>query len=77
MGEGQPAVYSDAAYGTGKLLELLEGGGIGNGIKCQPPPAVKGCSPEDRFTIDLGSKTATCPAAVTVSTQRPRSCRAV
>jgi hypothetical protein len=64
--EDQPAVYGDAAYGSGELLELLAGGGIGNGIKCQPPPAVKGCFPKDHFTIDLGSKTVTCPAAVTV-----------
>ena len=41
-GQGQPAVYGDAAYGSGELLERLDGAGIYNGIKCQPPPAVKG-----------------------------------
>jgi IS5 family transposase len=65
-GEGQPAVYGDAAYGSGELIERLDGAGVYNGIKCQPPAAVKGCYPKDRFTIDLGSKTVTCPAGVTV-----------
>jgi hypothetical protein len=65
-GEDQPAVYGDAACGSGELLERLDGAGIYNGIKCQPPAAVKGCFPKDRFTIDLDSKTVTCPAGVTV-----------
>ena len=65
-GEGLPAVYGDAAYGSGELLERLDGAGIYNGIKCQPPAAVKGCFPKDRFTIDLDGKTVTCPAGVTV-----------
>jgi hypothetical protein len=65
-GEGQPAVYGDAAYGSGELIEQLDGAGVYNGIKCQPPAAVKGCFPKDRFTIDLGSETVTCPAGVTV-----------
>ena len=60
--DGQPAVYGDAAYGSGELLERLDGAGIYNGIKCQPPAAVKGCFPKDRFTIDLDGKTVTCPA---------------
>ncbi len=65
-GEGAPAVYGDAAYGSGELLERLDGAGIYNGIKCQPPAAVKGHFPKDRFTIDLDGKTVTCPAGVTV-----------
>ena len=65
-GEGQPAVYGDAAYGSGELLAQLDGAGIYNGIKCQPPAAVKGHFPKDRFTIDLDGKTVTCPAGVTV-----------
>jgi Transposase DDE domain/Transposase domain (DUF772) len=63
---GQPAVYGDAAYGSGELIGLLEEAGIVNGIKCQPPPAIKGHFPKDRFTIDLDGKTVTCPAGVTV-----------
>jgi hypothetical protein len=65
-GEGRPAVYGDAAYGSGELLERLDGAGIYNGIKCQPPAAVKDHFPKDRFTIDLDGKTVTCPAGVTV-----------
>jgi hypothetical protein len=65
-GDVQPAVYGDAAYGSGELLGRLDGAGIYNGIKCQPPAAVKGCFPKDRFAIDLGSMTVTCPAGVTV-----------
>ena len=65
-GDGQPAVYGDAAYGSGELLGRLDGAGIYNGIKCQPPAAVKGCFPKDRFDIDLAGKTVTCPAGVTV-----------
>jgi hypothetical protein len=66
VGESQPAVYGDAAYGSGELIGRLDGAGIYNGIKCQPPAAVKGCFPKDRFTIDLDGKTVTCPAGVTV-----------
>jgi len=65
-GEGQPAVYGAAAYGSGELIGRLDGAGVYNGIKCQPPPAVKGCFPKDRFAIDLDGKTVTCPAGVTV-----------
>jgi hypothetical protein len=65
-GEGPPAVYGDAAYGSGELIERLDDASIYNGIKCQPPAAVKGCFPKDRFTIDLDAKTVTCPAGVTV-----------
>jgi Transposase DDE domain/Transposase domain (DUF772) len=65
-GEDPPAVYGDAAYGSGELIERLDDASVSNGIKCQPPAAVKGCFPKDRFTIDLDSKTVTCPAGVTV-----------
>jgi hypothetical protein len=65
-GQGQPAVYGDAAYGSGELIGRLDDAGIYNGVKCQPPAAVTGCFPKDRFTIDLDAKTVTCPAGVTV-----------
>jgi hypothetical protein len=65
-GGEQRAVYGDAAYGSGELLGQLDGAGIRNGIKCQPPTTVKGCFPKDRFAIDLDSRTVTCPAGVTV-----------
>jgi hypothetical protein len=64
--ENQPSVYGDAAYGSGELIGALDNAGIYNGIKCQPPAAVKGCFPKDRFAIDLDGKTVTCPAGVTV-----------
>jgi DDE family transposase/transposase-like protein DUF772 len=65
-GPGQAAVYGDAAYGSGELLERVEDAGIYNGIKVQPPAAVTGHFPKDRFAIDLDAKTVTCPAGVTV-----------
>jgi IS5 family transposase len=65
-GEDPPAVYGDAAYGSGELIERLDDASVSNGIKCQPSAAVKGCVAKDRFTIDLDSKTVTCPAGVTV-----------
>ncbi len=64
-GDGQPAVYGDAAYGSGELIGRLDDAGIYNGIKCQPPAAIKGHFPKDRFTIDLDAKTVTCPADIT------------
>ena len=64
-GDSQPAVYGDAAYGSGELIGQLDDAGIGNGIKCQPPAAVTGCFPKDRFAIDLDAGTVTCPAGVT------------
>jgi hypothetical protein len=65
-GEGQPAVYGDAAYGSGGLLEQVEEAGIHAGLKVQPPAAVTGHFPKDRFDIDLHARTVTCPAGVTV-----------
>src|ERR1019366_8041233 len=59
-------VYGDAAYGSGELLGRLDGAGIYNGIKCQPPAAVKGCFPKDRFAIPRDVNTVTCPAGDTV-----------
>ena len=65
-GSGPAAVYGDAAYGSGELLERVDDAGIYSGIKVQPPAAVKGHFPKDRFTIDLDARTVTCPAGVTV-----------
>jgi hypothetical protein len=63
---GQAAVYGDAAYGAGELLERLDNADIHNGLKVQPPAAVKGHFPKDRFDIDLDTQTVTCPAGNTV-----------
>ncbi|HEY7146954.1 MAG TPA: IS1182 family transposase [Streptosporangiaceae bacterium] len=65
-GQDKPAVYGDAAYGAGELLERIEDAGLHNGIKVQPPAAVTGHFPKGRFAIDLDAGTVTCPAGVTV-----------
>jgi len=65
-GSSQAAVYGDAAYGSGELVERVAGARLYCGIKVQPPPAVKGHFPKDRFAIDLDSRAVTCPAGVTV-----------
>ena len=64
-GGDQRAVYGDAAYGSGELLEEVEQAGLHVGIKVQPPPAPKGHFPKDRFVIDLDAGTVTCPAGIT------------
>ena len=66
-GEDQPAVYGDAAYGSGELLEKVEQAGLHAGLKVQPPPAPKGHFPKDRFGIDLHAGTVTCPAGITAA----------
>jgi Transposase DDE domain/Transposase domain (DUF772) len=60
------AVYGDAAYGAGALLEKLEAAGADIMTKVQPPVAPGGRFPKDAFTIDPGAGTVTCPAHVTV-----------
>ena len=64
-GEDQPAVYGDAAYGSGEFLEKVEQAGLHVGVKVQPPPALTGHFPKDRFGIDLHAGTVTCPAGIT------------
>ncbi len=60
-------VYCDAAYGSGEFQALLEDAGIDSGCRTQSPVASGGRFPKDRFQIDLGAATMTCPAAVTVT----------
>jgi Transposase DDE domain/Transposase domain (DUF772) len=67
VGEDKPAVYGDAAYGSGELLEKVEQAGLHAGIKVQPPPAPNGHFPKDRFGIDLHTGTVTCPAGITTA----------
>jgi hypothetical protein len=64
-GDGEAAVYGDAAYGSGELIGQLDDAGIRNGVKCQPPAAVTGHFPKDQFAVDLETGTVTCPAGVT------------
>jgi hypothetical protein len=69
---GEPAVYGDAAYGSGAFLDLLAGANIASGCKTQPPTAAGGRFAKDRFVIDLGADTVTCPAKMTVPIRRGR-----
>jgi hypothetical protein len=64
--DGPLDVYGDAAYGAGELLEDLEDAGADIHTKVQPPTAPGGRFPKDRFDIDLGAGTVTCPGEVTV-----------
>jgi len=65
--EAPLAVYGDAAYGAGVLLEKLEAAGAQIMTKVQPPVAPGGRFAKDRFVIDLGAGTVTCPAHVRVA----------
>lgn len=67
--EAPLAVYGDAAYGAGVLLEKLEAAGADIMTKVQPPVAPGGRFPKDAFIIDTGAGTVTCPADVTVPIQ--------
>lgn len=61
------AVYGDAAYGAGELLEQLEAAGADINCKVQPPVAPGGRFAKDQFDVDLGSGTVRCPGEVTVT----------
>ena len=67
--EAPLAVYGDAAYGSGALLEKLAAAGADIMTKVQPPVAPGGRFAKDRFTIDTGAGTVTCPAHVSVAIQ--------
>src|SRR5664280_2404964 len=60
------------SYGAGVLLERLEAAGADILTKVQPPVAPGGRFPKDRFTIDLGAGTATCPPASPFPSELPR-----
>ena len=60
--ESPLAVYGDAAYGAGELLDTLERAGADIYCKVQPPVARDGRFTKDAFTIDLRAGTVTCPA---------------
>jgi hypothetical protein len=60
-------VYGDNAYGTGEFQSELEDAGIASGCKTQSPTAAGGMFTKDRFDIDLGAGTVTCPNNVTVA----------
>jgi hypothetical protein len=62
-----PAVYGDAAYGSGELLAYLHENGIDPRVKVQPPVAAGGLFAKDRFKVDLGAGTVRCPAGSTAA----------
>jgi len=64
---GDTAVYGDAAYGAGEVLQRLHDAGIDIKTKVQPPNAPAGKFTKDQFTIDLGAGTVTCPNQVTTA----------
>jgi len=72
VGADDPAVYGDAAYGSGAFLDLLAAANIASGCKTQPPTAAGGLFAKNRFVIDLGTDMVTCPGAVTVAIRRGR-----
>jgi len=70
-GDGEPlAVYGDAAYGAGELLQVLDTAGAQVRCKVQPPAAPGGRFAKDQFTVDLTAGTVRCPAQVTTEIRR-------
>ena len=61
-----PAVYGDAAYGSGEQLAALLARRIDARVKTQPPARRNGRFSKADFTIDLDADTVTCPASATV-----------
>jgi hypothetical protein len=64
------AVYGDAAYGAGEVLQRLDNAGIEAKTKVQPPVAPAGKFTKDRFDVDLEQQQVTCPNG-TVAAIRP------
>jgi Transposase DDE domain/Transposase domain (DUF772) len=60
------AVYGDAAYGAGEVLERLDNAGIEAMTKVQPPVAPGGMFTKDQFDINLEAGKVTCPNGTTV-----------
>jgi DDE family transposase/transposase-like protein DUF772 len=69
----QAAVYGDNAYGTGSFHDRLGQAGISDRCKTQTPTAAGGLFSKDRFDIDLGAGTVTCPGAVTAAIRPARA----
>jgi hypothetical protein len=65
-GDDTAAVYGDAAYGAGEVLERLENAGIEAMTKVQPPVAPGGKFAKDQFDINLEAGQVTCPNGTTV-----------
>lgn len=70
--DGGGAVYGDAAYGTGPMLDHLASAGIDAKTKVQAPNAPGGRFTKDRFAIDLDRQQVTCPAGTTTAIRAVR-----
>ena len=62
----RPAVYGDAAYGSGDNLADLDARGITPMVKVQPPARRNGRFSKDDFDVDLDAGTVTCPSGQSV-----------
>ncbi len=71
------AVYGDAAYGAGELLQVLDAAGATVRCKVQPAVAPAGRFAKDLFSIDLARRTVRCPAGVTATLQPAGSASAM
>ena len=58
-------MYGDNAYGTGEFHDRLQRAGITDRCKTQTPTAAGGLFSKDRFDIDLGADTVSCPGGIT------------
>jgi transposase len=70
VGGERPAVYGDAAYGSGDNLAGLEQRGIEANTKVQPPASRGGRFTKDAFDIDLEADTVSCPGGHTAMIRR-------
>jgi len=63
--DDKPQVVGDSAYGDAATRAGLEAAGFTVTAKCPPARNAAGRFPKDRFTVDLGAGTVTCPAGQT------------
>jgi hypothetical protein len=60
--EDKPVVLGDSAYADGATRDGLESAGFSLVAKCPPVRNSTGLFTKDRFVVDLGQMTVTCPA---------------
>jgi hypothetical protein len=65
-------VYGDNAYGTGPFHARLEEEGVESRCKTQEPTTAGGLFTKDRFDVNVGAGTVTCPNGVTVKIKSHR-----
>jgi len=63
----QPAVYGDCAYGTAKILSMVDAAGIEAMTRVQRAASRLGCFAQDELAIDLAAGTAVCSAGKTAA----------